>query len=62
MDTKNFDVLHQYFCQENTQLWQLVPLINKLGPNFEKKYEIDTECGVLAMIVRPSIFMTKATK
>ena len=36
MDTKNFDVLHQYFCQENTQLWQLVPLINKLGPNFEK--------------------------
>ena len=58
---KNFDVLHQHFWQEDTKLWQLVPLMNKLGPNFEKNYEIDPECGVLpvAMIVRLSIFMTK---
>ena len=33
--------------------------MNKLGPNFEKYYEIDPECGVLAMIVRPYIFATK---
>ena len=33
--------------------------MNKLGLNFEQNYEIDPECGVLAMIVRPSIFMTK---
>ena len=33
---KNFDVLHQHFWQEDTKLWQLVPLMNKLGQNFEK--------------------------
>ena len=52
-------MLHEHFWREDTKLWQLVPLMNKLGPNFEKNYEIDPECGVLAMIVRSNIFMTK---
>ena len=41
-------------------MWQLVPLMNKLGPNLEnKKCEIDPKCGFLAMFVRPYIFVRK---